>query len=197
MKSIAVYCGSSAGTNPNYVAQAQALGAAMVAQGLTLVYGGGRVGLMGTIADAVLAHGGQVIGVIPDFLDDKELAHLGCTELHVVKTMHERKLMMADRADGFVAMPGGYGTLEELFEVLTWGQLGLHQKPVALLNVDGYYDHLLHGPRPHARRPAAARRKPRPAPAIGQTRKRCWPRWRPTSRCSWKSGSRRAPPSVP
>ena len=143
MKSIAVYCGSSAGTNPNYIIQAQALAAVMVTQNLTLVYGGGRVGLMGTIADAVLALGGQVIGVIPDFLDAKELSHKGCTELHIVKSMHERKLMMADRADGFIAMPGGYGTLEELFEVLTWGQLGLHQKPVALLNVDGYYDHLL------------------------------------------------------
>ncbi|SFP68770.1 TIGR00730 family Rossman fold protein [Hymenobacter arizonensis] len=143
MKSIAVYCGSSAGTNPLYIAQAQALGAAMVANDLTLVYGGGRVGLMGTIADAVLAHGGRVVGVIPDFLADKELAHLGCTELHVVKSMHERKLLMADRADAFVAMPGGFGTLEELFEVLTWGQLGLHRKPVAVLNVDGYYDHLL------------------------------------------------------
>ncbi|AWM32953.1 TIGR00730 family Rossman fold protein [Hymenobacter nivis] len=143
MKSVAVYCGSSAGTNPAYVAQAQALGAALVAQNLTLVYGGGRVGLMGTIADAVLTAGGKVIGVIPGFLDDKELAHKGCTELHVVKTMHERKLLMADRADAFIAMPGGYGTLEELFEVLTWGQLGLHQKAVGLLNVAGYYDHLL------------------------------------------------------
>jgi uncharacterized protein (TIGR00730 family) len=143
MKSIAVYCGSSAGANPNFIAQAQALGAAMVAKGLTLVYGGGRVGLMGTIADAVLAHGGKVIGVIPDFLANKELAHLGCTELHIVKSMHERKLLMADRADAFVAMPGGFGTLEELFEVLTWGQLGLHRKPVAVLNVNGYYDHLL------------------------------------------------------
>ena len=143
MKSIAVYCGSSAGTNPSYVAQAQALAAALVEHDLTLVYGGGRVGLMGTIADAVLALGGRVVGVIPDFLDARELSHKGCTELHVVKTMHERKLLMAERADGFIAMPGGYGTLEELFEVLTWGQLGLHQKPVALLNVDGYYDHLL------------------------------------------------------
>ena len=143
MKSIAVYCGSSAGTNPNYTTQAQALAAAMVAQNLTLVYGGGRVGLMGVIADAVLAFGGQVVGVIPDFLDARELSHKGCTELHVVKSMHERKLLMAERADGFIAMPGGYGTLEELFEVLTWGQLGLHQKPVALLNVDGYYDLLL------------------------------------------------------
>jgi uncharacterized protein (TIGR00730 family) len=143
MTSVAVYCGSSSGANPLYTTQAQALGAALAAQGLTLVYGGGRVGLMGTIADAVLAHGGCVVGVIPDFLASKELAHLGCTELHVVKSMHERKLLMADRADAFVAMPGGYGTLEELFEVLTWGQLGLHQKPVGLLNVDGYYDHLL------------------------------------------------------
>ena len=143
MNSVAVYCGSSSGTNPLYTAQAQALGAALVAHNLMLVYGGGRVGLMGTIADAVLAHGGKVVGVIPDFLADKELAHLGCTELHIVKSMHERKLLMAERADAFVAMPGGYGTLEELFEVLTWGQLGLHHKPVALLNVDGYYDHLL------------------------------------------------------
>lgn len=143
MKSVAVYCGSSAGTNPLYVAQAQALGAALVAQGLALVYGGGRVGLMGTIADAVLAAGGRVVGVIPDFLANKELAHRGCTELHVVGSMHERKLLMADRADAFIAMPGGYGTLEELFEVLTWGQLGLHRKPVGLLNVAGYYDHLL------------------------------------------------------
>ena len=143
MKSVAVYCGSSTGANPAYAAQARALGAALAAQGLTLVYGGGRVGLMGTIADAVLAGGGRVVGVIPGFLDAKELAHKGCTELHVVGTMHERKLLMADRADAFIAMPGGYGTLEELFEVLTWGQLGLHQKPVGLLNVAGYYDHLL------------------------------------------------------
>jgi uncharacterized protein (TIGR00730 family) len=143
MKSVAVYCGSSSGANPLYAEQAQALGATLAAQGLTLVYGGGRVGLMGTIADAVLAAGGQVIGVIPDFLHAKELAHTGCTELHIVKSMHERKLLMAERAEGFVAMPGGYGTLEELFEVLTWGQLGLHRKPVGLLNVAGYYDHLL------------------------------------------------------
>ena len=143
MTNIAVYCGSSTGANPLYTTQAQALGALLAAQGRTLVYGGGRVGLMGTIADAVLAHGGQVIGVIPDFLADKELAHQSCTELHVVKSMHERKLLMADRADAFIAMPGGYGTLEELFEVLTWGQLGLHRKPIGLLNVAGYYDHLL------------------------------------------------------
>ena len=143
MNSVAVYCGSSAGANPAYVAQAQALGAALAAQNLTLVYGGGRVGLMGALADAVLTHGGRVVGVIPTFLADKELAHTGCTELHVVGSMHERKLLMADRADAFIAMPGGYGTLEELFEVLTWGQLGLHCKPVGLLNVAGFYDHLL------------------------------------------------------
>ena len=143
MKSVAVYCGSSTGTNPLFVSQAQALAAALVAHGLTLVYGGGRVGLMGTIADAVLALGGRVVGVIPEFLATKEIAHAGCTELLVVKSMHERKLLMAERADAFVAMPGGYGTLEELFEVLTWGQLGLHRKPVGVLNVDGYYDHLL------------------------------------------------------
>ena len=101
------------------------------------------MGLMGTIADAVLAEGGKVIGVIPSFLADKELAHQGCTELHVVETMHQRKLLMADLADGFVAMPGGFGTLEELFEVLTWGQLGLHGKPVGLLNTLGFYDALL------------------------------------------------------
>ena len=98
---------------------------------------------MGAVADAVMQHGGQAIGVIPDFLADKELAHTGLTELRIVKTMHERKLMMADLAEGFVAMPGGYGTLEELFEVLTWGQLGLHKKPIGVLNVAGYYDHLL------------------------------------------------------
>ena len=143
MKSVAVYCGSSAGANPVYREQAALMGQTLAEAGLTLVYGGGRVGLMGAIADAVLAAGGRVIGVIPGFLDDKELAHKGCTELHVVATMHERKLLMADRADAFIALPGGYGTLEELFEVLTWGQLGLHRKPVALLNVDGYYDHLL------------------------------------------------------
>ncbi|MFD2785617.1 LOG family protein [Hymenobacter rubripertinctus] len=143
MKSVAVYCGASSGTAEIYTQQAQAMGQALAERGFTLVFGGGRVGLMGAVADAVLAHGGQAIGVIPDFLADKELAHTGLTELHVVKTMHERKLMMADLAEGFVAMPGGYGTLEELFEVLTWGQLGLHRKPIGVLNVQGYYDHLL------------------------------------------------------
>lgn len=143
MKSVAVYCGASSGTNESFTLQAQAMGKALAERNFTLVYGGGRVGLMGAVADAVMQHGGKAIGVIPDFLADKELAHVGLTELHVVKTMHERKLMMADLAEGFVAMPGGYGTLEELFEVLTWGQLGLHRKPIGVLNVAGYYDHLL------------------------------------------------------
>ncbi|HLK96899.1 MAG TPA: TIGR00730 family Rossman fold protein [Hymenobacter sp.] len=143
MKSVAVYCGSSSGTNEVYTQQAQEMGRVLAERGLTLVYGGGRVGLMGAVADSVLQHGGRAIGVIPDFLVAKEVEHTGLTELHVVKSMHERKLLMADLADSFVAMPGGYGTLEELFEVLTWGQLGLHQKPVALLNVQGFYDHLL------------------------------------------------------
>ncbi|QIL75501.1 TIGR00730 family Rossman fold protein [Hymenobacter sp. HDW8] len=143
MKSVAVYCGSSAGHNDIYRQQADAMGQALAERNMTLVYGGGRVGLMGAVADSVMRHGGRVIGVIPDFLADKELAHLGLTELHIVKSMHERKLLMADLAEGFVAMPGGYGTLEELFEVLTWAQLGLHRKPVAVLNVDGYYNQLL------------------------------------------------------
>ena len=143
MKSVAIYCGSSSGNQPLYIQQAQAMGTELAQRGLTLVYGGGRVGLMGTVADAALAAGGRVVGVIPKFLADKELAHTGCTELHVVETMHQRKLLMADLADGFVAMPGGFGTLEELFEVLTWGQLGLHGKPVGVLNVAGFYNSLL------------------------------------------------------
>jgi uncharacterized protein (TIGR00730 family) len=143
MKSVAVYCGSSSGNQEIYTQQAQEMGRELARRGLTLVYGGGCVGLMGTIADAVLAEGGKVIGVIPGFLADKELAHKGCTELHIVETMHQRKLLMADLAEGFVAMPGGFGTLEELFEVLTWGQLGLHGKPVGLLNTQGFYDALL------------------------------------------------------
>lgn len=143
MKSVAVYCGSSAGTNEIYTQQAQEMGRVLAERHMTLVYGGGRVGLMGAVADSVLAHGGRAIGVIPDFLMGKEVEHRGLTELHIVKSMHERKLMMADLAEGFVAMPGGFGTMEELFEVLTWGQLGLHRKPIGVLNVLGFYDHLL------------------------------------------------------
>ncbi|HEX8957416.1 MAG TPA: TIGR00730 family Rossman fold protein [Burkholderiaceae bacterium] len=143
MNSICVYCGSSAGVSPRYAEQARAMGAALVARGITLVYGGGKVGLMGAIADEVLRLGGQAIGVIPQALMDKEVGHQGLTRLHVVKNMHERKAMMADLADGFIAMPGGAGTLEELFEVFTWAQLRFHDKPIGILNTDGYYDGLL------------------------------------------------------
>lgn len=142
MTRLAVYCGSSPGANPAYAAAARALGAEMAARGIGLVFGGGHVGLMGAIADAVLEAGGEVIGVIPEALRDKELAHQGCTELHVVSTMHERKSLMADYAKGFIAMPGGFGTFDEIFEMLTWGQLGYHTRPCGFLNVAGYYDAL-------------------------------------------------------
>jgi uncharacterized protein (TIGR00730 family) len=138
-----VFCGSSAGRLPAYRDAAQAMGLALARRGLALVYGGGKVGLMGAVADAALVAGGRVVGVIPDFLAAKEVAHTGLTELEVVGSMHERKARMAELADGFVALPGGYGTLEEFCEILTWAQLGLHRKPVGLLNVAGYYDPLL------------------------------------------------------
>jgi uncharacterized protein (TIGR00730 family) len=140
MKSICVYCGSSVGAAPLYAEAARALAKEMVADNIALVYGGGNVGLMGIIADEVLRLGGEATGVIPRALLDKEVGHLGLTRLHIVKDMHERKAMMADLSDGFIAMPGGIGTLEELFEVFTWSQLGLHDKPIGLLNVDGFYD---------------------------------------------------------
>jgi uncharacterized protein (TIGR00730 family) len=143
MRSICVYCGSSPGNDPAYWSAAVEFGTLLGRQGIRLVYGGGDVGLMGAIADAVMAAGGEVVGVIPQGLVDREVAHLGLTELHVTRSMHERKAMMAELADGFVAMPGGLGTLEELFEILTWAQLGLHHKPVGLLNVAGYYDALV------------------------------------------------------
>ncbi len=143
MNYFCVFCGSNLGNQPVYELAAEAMGQALVSRGLGLVYGGGRVGLMGTVADAVLAAGGQVIGVIPDFLATKEIAHWGLTKLHIVGSMHERKALMASLSDGFIALPGGYGTLEEFCEVLTWGQLGLHQKPLALLNIGGYYNPLL------------------------------------------------------
>jgi uncharacterized protein (TIGR00730 family) len=142
MTRLAVYCGSSPGADPAYAAAARALGTEMAARGIGLVFGGGHVGLMGAIADAVLEAGGEVIGVIPEALRDKELAHQGCTELHVVSTMHERKSLMADFAKGFIAMPGGFGTFDEMFEMLTWGQLGYHTRPCGFLNVAGYYDAL-------------------------------------------------------
>ena len=142
MKSIVVFCGSSAGHNPVYEEQATALGAALAKRGLTVIYGGARVGLMGAVANGALQNGGKVIGVIPHFLQKKELAHGSLTELILVDTMHERKTKMNELSDAVIALPGGFGTMEELFEMLTWGQLGLHQKPVAILNINGYYDGL-------------------------------------------------------
>ncbi len=141
--SICVYCGSRHGARPVYTSAAVALGRAIGERGWQLVYGGGKVGLMGEVADATLAAGGRVVGVIPQTLKEREVEHTGLTELHVVPTMHLRKQMMAERADAFIALPGGIGTLEELYEVWTWRQLGYHDQPIGLLNVDGYYDDLL------------------------------------------------------
>lgn len=141
--SICVYCGSRHGVRPAYTAAAIALGAAIGGRGWQLVYGGGKVGLMGEVADAVLAHGGRVVGVIPESLMKLEVGHQALNELHVVPTMHVRKQMMAERSDAFIALPGGIGTLEELYEVWTWRQLGYHHSPIGLLNIDGYYDDLL------------------------------------------------------
>lgn len=143
IKSICVYCGASTGADPVFAAAAQSLAAALVERQIALVYGGGNIGLMGIIADEVLRLGGDVTGVIPTTLVDREVGHRGLTRLHVVDTMHQRKAMMAELSDGFIAMPGGIGTLEELFEVLTWSQLGLHDKPIGLLNVAGFYDGLI------------------------------------------------------
>ncbi|MEP7074453.1 MAG: TIGR00730 family Rossman fold protein [Acidobacteriota bacterium] len=143
MTRICVFCGSSSGTDPVYSRTAAAVGEFLAENGIELVYGGGRVGLMGTVADSVLANGGRVIGVIPEALDKKEIAHKGLTELHVVTSMHQRKALMAELSDGFVAMPGGFGTFEEICEIVTWAQLGIHQKPCGLLNVNGFYDPLI------------------------------------------------------
>lgn len=142
MKRIAVYCGSNKGARPEYAAAAQQLGALLAREKIELVYGGGMVGLMGVVADAVLEHGGHVIGVIPEKLVIKEVVHEKLPDLRVVKTMHERKALMAELSDGFIALPGGYGTFEEFFEVLAWGQLGWHSKPFGLLNVGGFYDQM-------------------------------------------------------
>jgi len=139
MKSICVYCGSSIGAKPIYAQAAQAFARALVQADCSLVYGGGRVGLMGVIADEVLAAGGRAVGVIPELLVDKEVGHTGLSELHVVPDMHQRKRKMADLADAFVALPGGAGTLEELFEVYTWAQLGYHNKAIGLYDIGGYY----------------------------------------------------------
>jgi len=140
---ICVFCGSSAGENPAYAAVARELGRTLADRGIGVVFGGGKVGLMGVLADAALAAGGEVIGVIPDALVAREIAHTGLTKLHVVRSMHERKTLMADLASAFIALPGGYGTFEEFFEAVTWTQLGIHHKPCGLLNIDGYYDPLL------------------------------------------------------
>jgi uncharacterized protein (TIGR00730 family) len=143
VNSLCVFCGSQAGASPAYAEAATVVGRALAGRGWTLVYGGGRVGLMGTVADAALAAGGRVIGVIPAALAHREVAHQRVTELEVVGSMHERKARMAELADGFLALPGGIGTLEEWFEAWTWSQLGIHPKPCGLLNVAGYYDPLL------------------------------------------------------
>ena len=143
MRRICVYCGSNTGTRPVYAAAARNLAELLVRHDLELVYGGAAKGIMGVIADTVLEHGGNAHGVIPKLLEEKEIAHSGLTQLHVVASMHERKSMMAELSDGFIALPGGFGTLEEIIEILTWGQLQFHDKPCGLLNVSGYFDHLL------------------------------------------------------
>lgn len=143
MKSVCIFCGSAVGTDPAFIQAAQNTGKRIAEQGQILVYGGGRSGLMGVVADSALQAGGHVIGVIPTALVDRELAHPHLTELHVVKNMHERKTKMAELSDGFIALPGGAGTLEEIFEQWTWAQLGIHQKPCGFLNIKGFYDDLL------------------------------------------------------
>ncbi len=143
MRRLCVFCGSSMGHRPEYHEAARRFGELLAARGIGLVFGAGHIGLMGVVADAVLGGGGMAAGVIPQALRDRELAHRGLTELHVVDTMHQRKALMADLADGFAALPGGYGTADEFFEILTWAQLGLHAKPIGLLNVAGFFDPLL------------------------------------------------------
>jgi uncharacterized protein (TIGR00730 family) len=143
LRRICVFCGSSSGTREVYKQAAQAVGQLLCQRGIELVYGGGHVGLMGVVADACLNEGGRVIGVIPQALADKEVAHTGLTELRIVGSMHERKAVMADLSDAFVSLPGGFGTWEEFFEVLTWAQLGIHRKACGVLNVNGYYDPLI------------------------------------------------------
>ena len=143
VRRVAVYCGSAVGSNPAYLAEARALGAAIAAAGLGLVYGGTNIGLMGAVADAALAGGAHAIGVLPELLAGREIAHDGLTQLELVPSMHERKARMAELADAFLVLPGGYGTLEELLEVVTWAQLGLHAKPCIVINTAGYWDGLL------------------------------------------------------
>jgi uncharacterized protein (TIGR00730 family) len=142
IRSVCVFCGSAPGARPSYSAAAEELGTALAHRGITLVYGGGRLGLMGIVADAALRAGGRVTGVIPRMLIERELAHPGHTQQHVVNTMHERKTLMADMSDGFVGLPGGMGTFDELVEIVTWAQLGLHAKPVVLANIENYFDRM-------------------------------------------------------
>lgn len=142
MDSIAVFCGSSEGYNEAYRETAYALGSVLAERGITLVYGGGKIGLMGAVAEGALQNGGKVIGIIPSFLQTKEIAHEGLTELIITDNMHDRKVKMYERCDGVITLPGGWGTMDEMFEMLTWGQLGLHTKPIGILNVNGYYDSL-------------------------------------------------------
>ena len=142
-KSVCVFCGSAMGNRPEYIDAAVSVGRELAALDLTLVYGAGDVGLMGVLADAALEAGGRVVGVIPNALVAREVAHRGLTELHVVETMHQRKALMADKSDAFLALPGGFGTADELFEILTWAQLGIHRKPIGLLDVAGYFAPLL------------------------------------------------------
>ncbi len=143
IKSIAVFCGSSEGNDITILDEASLLGMTLATNDITLVYGAAKIGMMGKVAEAALNNGGRVIGVIPEFLKLKEVVHLGLTELITTNNMHQRKLKMHELSDAFMALPGGYGTLEELFEIITWGQLGLHQKPIGLLNINGFYDDLL------------------------------------------------------
>lgn len=143
MNRLAIYCGSATPADPLYIDTARAVGTALAQRNIGVVYGGGRLGLMGAVADAALAAGGEVIGVIPEALVGSEVAHRGCTQLHVVPGMHERKRMFTDLADGFVTLPGGVGTMDELWEAISWAQLGYHAKPVGLLNVGGFYDGLI------------------------------------------------------
>jgi uncharacterized protein (TIGR00730 family) len=143
LRRVCVYCGSSDDISDRYRIAARSVGTLLASRGIGIVYGGGRVGMMGEVADAALATGGEVFGVIPEKLQALELGHTGCTELFVVDSMHARKMMMAQLSDAFIALPGGWGTMDEIFEVTTWTQLNVHRKPVGLLNVDGYYDHLL------------------------------------------------------
>ena len=143
MSTVCVFCGSRPGGRPDFLAAAKELGAELARRKLTLIYGGASVGLMGTLADTVLAGGGRAVGVLPFSLQEREIGHQGLHELHLVNSMHERKALMAKRADAFIALPGGFGTFDELFEIITWGQLGLHQKPIGLLDVNGYFQSLM------------------------------------------------------